>query len=71
MLSFAYNKTWIDVFDELTSIARENFDVLNSKDVYVKYLELPVAGSTSRIHLWYHLANRHHDVEAVAGFTVP
>ena len=39
-LSFAYNKTWIDVFDELTSIARENFDVLNSKDVYVKYLEL-------------------------------
>ena len=27
-----------------------------------------LAGSTSRIHLWYHLANRHHDVEAVAGF---
>lgn len=39
-LSLAYDKTWITVFDELTSIARESFDVLNSKEVYTKYLEL-------------------------------
>ena len=38
-LSFAYNKTWIDVFDELTSIARENFDVATSKDVYMEYVK--------------------------------
>lgn len=40
VLSLAYDKTWITVFDELTSIARESFDVLNSKEVYTKYLEL-------------------------------
>ena len=39
-LAVAFDKPWIDVFDELTSIARENFDVATSKDIYTKYLEL-------------------------------
>lgn len=39
-LAVAFDKPWIDVFDKLTSIARENFDVATSKDVYTKYLEL-------------------------------
>ena len=38
-LSLAYDKTWIEVFDELTEIARENFDVVTSKEVYAEYLQ--------------------------------
>lgn len=39
-LALAYDKTWITVYDELTEIARKNFDVLNSKEVYSEYLGL-------------------------------
>lgn len=35
----AENKTWFEVFDVLTKVARENFSVLNDQCVYVKYLE--------------------------------
>lgn len=38
-LAVAFDKPWIDVFDELTSIARENFDVATSKDVYMEYVK--------------------------------
>ena len=34
----AENKTWLEVFDLLTKIARENYSVLNDKTVYSTYL---------------------------------
>lgn len=37
-LAVAFDYPWLKVFDELTSIARENFTVLNFKDCYEKYL---------------------------------
>ena len=36
---FTVLSAWIDIFDELTSIARENFDVATSKDVYMEYVK--------------------------------
>lgn len=39
-LAVAFDKPWSVVFDELTALARENFDVVTSKDIYTKYLEL-------------------------------
>ena len=38
-LAVAFDKKWIEVFDELSTIARENFESLGSKEVYSKYLE--------------------------------
>ncbi len=34
----AENKTWLEVFDLLTNIARKDFSVLNDKQIYGKYL---------------------------------
>lgn len=38
-ISIAENRPWLDVFDELTEIARNDFTLLNSPDCYKKYLK--------------------------------
>jgi len=39
-IALAENKTWLEVFDELTKLARENTLMMNDKRLYEKHLAL-------------------------------
>ena len=38
-ISLATGKTWLEVFDDLTEMAREMYRIPNEEKVYIKYLE--------------------------------